>query len=214
MENRSSVNSDHPAWMTCEFATQSPRFAQKMAKLLNLTPIETTTIHGGRGQECGNLTLTVDVQPTNPGDQFPWFMGEQALFTQTHAEIKLTNVPLGLDGVQFRCEVVRESERGKLKATATTTLAISPRLPVILANQPLHQVPVNSPLFLKVRSTSEYDQGYQWYFNNEPIHGAVQDELKMPCCQPYNAGTYTVATIRNNRSVTTSVDVVVQASSE
>lgn len=79
-------------------------------------------------------------------------MGEQELFTQTTDKIKLTNVPLGLDGVHFRCVVVRESKKGQLRATATTTLAIKPRLPVILANQPLHQVPVNSPLFLKVEA--------------------------------------------------------------
>ncbi|ANZ60230.1 hypothetical protein AYR62_00995 [Secundilactobacillus paracollinoides] len=141
-------------------------------------------------------------------------MGEQELFTQTTDKIKLTNVPLGLDGVHFRCVVVRESKKGQLRATATTTLAIKPRLPVILANQPLHQVPVNSPLFLKVRSTSEYDQGYQWYFNNDPIHGAVKNELRLNRCQTHNTGTYTVETMRNNRAVATSVDVVVRAPSD
>lgn len=191
-----------------EFVITSPLIIDQLTTQLAIPPIEMIQLVGGdTAQENQTAVLTAEVTPSHPEDLYRWYLGDRALALQPQNQLHLVDVPLSLDGMTIKCVVIRPGEQGTLKVTAETTLQIAPQLPNIVASQPLHQVATGSTLRLSVVGKTAQDVGYQWLFDDEPIHGAVGETLLVRGCDAQHGGTYTVQVNRGVRRVAASVDV-------
>ena len=144
------------------------------------------------------VQLSVVLQGTLPFN-FLWTQNKRPLVA-TSSTLTLQNVQKA-NGGKYR--VVVSNSAGQATSGDALLKILFP--PVILLNPQSKTNLIGSKVTLKARAKGSPRLGYQWFFNDAPIAGAIKPQLVLQDVQPAQSGNYFVTISNAVGAVTSSV---------
>ncbi len=150
------------------------------------------------------VQLSVSLQGTPPFN-FLWTQNKRPLVA-TSSTLTLPNVQKA-NGGKYR--VVVSNSAGQATSGDALLKILFP--PVILLNPQSKTNSIGSKVILKARAKGSPRLGYQWFFNEAPIAGAIKPQLVLQDVQPAQGGNYFVTISNAVGTATSSVaEIIVQ----
>lgn len=148
----------------------------------------------------GTASFSVTAGGVGPYE-YQWLKNGVELSQQTQSTLFLANLQ-SADAGSYSVEV-RNAQGVVTSATAALTVSIGSGSAPTLASSPASRsVSVGSATNFVVAADGQAPFTYRWYFNGNPISGAVSATLALSNVQMANAGSYTVMVSNRYGSVT------------
>ncbi|MCX6925273.1 MAG: immunoglobulin domain-containing protein, partial [Verrucomicrobia bacterium] len=152
--------------------------------------------------QTANAGSTVDftvIADGTPPLTYNWFLnGNNLLSGSTGPVLELTNVQFGDAGAY---SVVVDTVFGAV-ASSPALLTVVPSPPTIVQPPRDHKANVGWSLDFTVTARGSIPLSYQWFFNDNAIPGASDDDLHLTDVQSFQSGPYTVIVTNTFGAVT------------
>lgn len=145
-------------------------------------PLSLSSVSGG------SATFLVQVTGTPPMS-YQWYFGSRLLAGQTNSELTLTSLTTNQTG---NYQVIITNAYGSATSQIASLSVSSVSGATILAQPYGDTIPVGGYYDFTVVASGTVPLSYQWFFNNEAIPEATNNNLMLADVQTTNAGTYTV----------------------